>query len=405
VTSLTATILFNLASIRCDTFQFQEKIRFGLWKIQIIKDGTCSSWDTTMVDAWVIGARVGSVVGQVSGGIIVVYLGFLFWSLSSTQHQPAAFLKQRTSSSLLSFTIIGFAIAIGMVGTISLASTIVRSDMCQGQCSVQFSGLYCAAILWVASGFSLLLVPLFAPFSSGEGSESAENPSSWKNVGKKRSGSVTSNEDHGIGSEENGFAIVKRFNNGETHITEMINEPDGTIRRTQIVKSPNGSEQVVAKIYDEDGSYVSASIDEEAAVVEAGEQPNRIADNENVVKILLSDSPGDVRPISTTIHWGIPSSHRVKPVTYFQEPPLEEEAPAPLTFSQSTSSHEILSFFPCQVQDILNERGDEDDNSIENSSIPSIIAFNRLPRIEDEHSSDDYGPRVLNKPSGRHDVV
>jgi hypothetical protein len=55
-----------------------------------------------------------------------------------------------------------------------LALSILGSAMCQEQCSRDFT----VKPLWtVASGFSLLLIPLFMPFSSGEGAESVDNPS------------------------------------------------------------------------------------------------------------------------------------------------------------------------------------------------------------------------------------
>jgi hypothetical protein len=354
-------------------------------------------------------------------------------------------------TSLLTFWLLGSGIAIGMVGTVSLASTIVRSELCQGQCAVQFKGLYCAAILWVATGFSLLLIPLCTNGSAllplgMEIESSTDHSAAWKNSSKnKQSGSATSNEDHtGSGNtadstdhEEGGFAIVKTFHNGETHITETINEPDGTIRRTHIVKSPDGSQRVSARIYDEaNGPYFSDDDDdEEAAALRRDLQQERIAGNEKVVQILLGDSPQDARPISTTIHWGVPSPHRVQPATYFQEPPLDVdvEAQAPLgqMASQSIKSDgsgaDSLSFFPCHVPAMLNaemnnpmmnndvddDEEEDDDNdtfSHENCSIPSTIAFNKPPPPEDGESaatnSTPYGPCLLPDPlANRHDVV
>jgi hypothetical protein len=460
VTSVTASGLFTLASIRCDTFQFQDSIRFGLWRIENIDDGSCAYWHST--DTWVVLGRVASVVGHALGGLIVFYLSALLWSCgcyssssSSSSHHRQDYrtvLKQLMPTSLLTFWLLGSAIAIGMVGTVSLASTIVRSELCQGQCALRFSGLYCAAILWVATGVSLILIPLYtngvASLPVGMYIESStDHSAAWKNSSKnKHSGSATSNEDHtGSGNtadstdhEEAGFAIVKTFHNGETHITETINEPDGTIRRTHIVKSPDGSQRVSARIYDDaNGPYISDDDDdEEAAAVQHDLQQERIAGNEKIVQILLGDSPQDARPISTTIHWGVPSPHRVQPATFFQEPPLDVEAPAPLeqlasqSIISSESGAESLSFFPCHVPAMLNaemnnpmvdndvdddeEEDDDDDDddmfSHENGSIPSTIAFNKPPPPGDGESaatsSTPYGPRLLPEPlASRHDVV
>jgi hypothetical protein len=488
-TSVTASVLFTLASIRCDTFQFQTgRIRFGLWRIENAAvdsegddDGDCVFWHTD--DAWVLRSRVASILGHVLGLVIAVYLATLLASSTScgcgfrygggdnnfnnssstttSQHQHqgrsscATFLKRLIPTSLLTYWLVGAGIAIGLVGTVSLASTIVNADLCQGQCTVQFTGLYFAAMLWAASGFSLLLIPLYtnAPPESPLGmdieSSNGTMDRSWKR--QKRSDSATSNEDHNTDEsnsheEPAGFAIVKTFYNGETHITETVNEPDGTIRRTHIVKSPDGTQRVSARVYDEaNGPYMS---DDDRDGAENGNvaaqmaQQDRMADNEKVVQILLGDSPQDARPVSTTIHWGVPSPHRILPVTYFQEPPLEVEAPAPFAASsESTSSAtsgaeagiDTMPFFPCPVHDIMDNRGgggrggrggrgkeggvggvggdkdvDDDENMSgqnEVDSVPSTIAFNN-PLLTEDGDTVNTGPRLFIQTSlPRNDVV
>lgn len=401
VTNLTALVLFALSSFRCDTFQFKSSIQFGLW--YITEDESCRYWNTD--DVWVKRGRVASVLAILFGSVLLVYLSLLLVSSSCSSRRVAL------SASLGHLRILGGAIAIGMVGIVSLASTIVRADLCQDQCIVNFSGLYCSAILWVSTGFSLLLVPLCT-----SGQDADDHKDRWKST----SNSATSNEDGGETTtepEDGGFAIVKTFNNGETHITETIHEKDGTIRRTHIVKAADGKERVSARVYDDETPF---SPEEDAS---AYDKEHQIADNEEVMNILLSDCPENARPLSTSIHWGSPKTfNEAKPVTYFQEPQMEMEPPAPfavVSLSPSTVSQETEEVFPCQMPEILrddvnsfrcqaphilehdNDDDDTEDDHSGKGSIPSTILFSKPPG--DDSTASTYGPRL--KPIIRQDVV